>query len=152
MTVQSILSRKGTAVFTVEPTASIQDATKSLTAHNIGALVVTGIDGHVEGIVSERDILQALSAEGAGALVRPVAEIMTCKVMTCAPSDRLADVMAMMTDGKLRHLPVIENGRLVGIVSIRDVVELRLEEAAKEVTGLDKILARLRLRPTSCMR
>jgi CBS domain-containing protein len=99
--------------------------------------VVTGTDGHVDGI--ERDILQALSAEGAGALVRPVAEIMTCKVMTCAPSDRLVDVMATMMDGKLRHLPVLENGRLVGIVSIRDVVESRL----KQIARLDEILRQI---------
>ncbi|MFY9623159.1 MAG: CBS domain-containing protein [Rhodoplanes sp.] len=134
--VQTILSWKGATVHTVKSTASVASAAKGLADHDIGALVVTGAEGGAVGIVSERDILRALSAEGTAVLTRPVAEIMSRQVMTCAPKDKLADVMERMTEGKLRHLPVIEDGRLVGIVSIRDLVRSRLEEKEGEVTAL----------------
>jgi CBS domain-containing protein len=134
--VQTILSWKGSTVHTVKSTASVEYAAKALADHDIGALVVTGAEGGTVGIVSERDILRALRAEGAAVLACPVAEIMTCQIMTCTPQNELVDVMERMIEGKLRHLPVIEDGQLVGIISIRDVVRSRLEEKEQEVTAL----------------
>jgi CBS domain-containing protein len=132
VTVQSILSRKGSTVFTVEPTASVGYAAKFLADHSIGAVVVTGPDGRTVGILSERDIVRVLAARGAAALDMPVAEIMTRKVMTCTQQDKLVDIMQRMTEGKFRHLPVVEQGRLIGIISIGDVVKARIEQIERE--------------------
>lgn len=134
--VQTILSWKGSAVHTIKSTASVEHAAKALADHDIGALVVTGAEGGTVGIVSERDILRALRAEGAAVLARPVAEIMTCQITTCSPQDELVGVMERMIAGRLRHLPVIEDRQLVGIISIRDVVRSRLEEKEREVVAL----------------
>ncbi|MFZ1882114.1 MAG: CBS domain-containing protein [Rhodoplanes sp.] len=134
--VQTILSWKGSTVYTVKSTASVECAARALADHDIGALVVTGAEGGKVGIVSERDILRALRAEGAAVLARPVAEIMTCQITTCTPQDELVYVMERMIEGRLRHLPVIEDGQLVGMISIRDVVRSRLEEKEREVTAL----------------
>jgi CBS domain-containing protein len=136
MTVQTILARKGSAVRTIEPTATIAHAAKSLAELGIGALVVTGADGRTVGIISERDIVRALSARGSAVLDTPVAEIMTRKVMTCTRQEKLVDLMQRMTEGKFRHLPVIEDGRLIGIVSIGDVVKSRLEQMEQESNAL----------------
>ena len=132
MSVHGILIRKGATVFTVEPTVSLADAAKSLTNHGIGALVVTDAEGHTIGIISERDIVRALGEKESAAFETPVAEIMNRKVVFCSRHDKLVDLMRRMTDGKFRHLPVIEDGRLVGIVSISDVVESRIEELTEE--------------------
>ena len=128
MSAHGILIRKGATVFTIEPTDSLANAAKSLTNHGIGALVVTDAEGHTVGIISERDIVRALGEKESAAFETPVAEIMTRKVVFCSRHDKLVDLMQRMTDGKFRHLPVIEDGRLIGIVSIGDVVESRLEE------------------------
>jgi CBS domain-containing protein len=136
LTVHNILSHKGSTVYTIEPTASIAYAAKSLADHGIGALVVTGAEGRTVGIISERDIVRALSARGGAALETPVAEIMTRKVMTCSRQDKLVDLMQRMTEGKFRHFPVIEDRRLVGIVSIGDVVKARLEEMQQESNAI----------------
>ncbi len=136
MTVQTLLAVKGTAVYTIEPTASIAYAAKVLSEHSIGALVVTDLKGAIVGIISERDIVRALSTRGRAALDMPVAEVMTHKVMTCNLHDRVDDIMQRMTEGKLRHLPVVEDGRLIGVVSIRDVVKLQLEEMEQDLIAL----------------
>jgi len=136
MTAQTLLDRKGVAIHAVEPTASIADAARILSDHYIGALVVTNADGETVGIISERDIVRVLSARGRAALETPVAEVMTCKVMTCRRQDKVVDLMRRMTEGKLRHLPVIEEGKIVGVVSIRDVVELRLAEMERDADAL----------------
>ncbi|MGA7452812.1 MAG: CBS domain-containing protein [Rhodoplanes sp.] len=128
MSAHGILIRKGATVFTIEPTDSLANAAKSLTNHGIGALVVTDAEGHTVGIISERDIVRALGEKESAAFETPVAEIMTRKVVFCSRHDKLVDLMQRMTEGKFRHLPVIEDGRLIGIVSIGDVVESRLEE------------------------
>jgi CBS domain-containing protein len=141
--IQTILSWKGSTVYTVKSTASVECAAKALADHDIGALVVKGADGDTVGIVSERDILRALRAEGAAMLARPVAEIMTRQITTCTPQDELFGVMERMIDGRLRHLPVIEDGQLVGIISIRDVVRSRLEEKEREVTALRERLEKV---------
>ena len=136
MTVQRLLALKGTTVYKVEPTASVAYAAKVLSNYSIGALVVTDIEGATVGIISERDIVRVLGACGCATLDMPVADVMTRKVMTCTRNDRADDIMQRMTEGKLRHLPVVEEGRLIGVVSIRDVVKLRLEEMEQDSTVL----------------
>jgi CBS domain-containing protein len=136
MTVKSILSMKGSAVITIEPGATVGAAAKQLAERNIGALVVTGADRRVVGILSERDIVHELAEQGAAVLERPLSEVMTRKVLTCSQGDTISSVMERMTQGKFRHLPVIDQGRLVGIVSIGDVVNYRLREMEREQSAL----------------
>src|SRR5512142_954421 len=128
MTVKAILSVKGTEVLTIEPTTNLAAAAKLLAERKIGALVVTGADRRVVGIVSERDIVHELAAHGAASLDLPLTDVMTREVVTCRISDTVTSVMERMTAGKFRHLPVVEQGRLAGIVSIGDVVKHRLED------------------------
>jgi CBS domain-containing protein len=136
MTVKAILSVKGTEVLTIEPTTNLAAAAKLLAERKIGALVVTGPDQRVIGIVSERDIVQELAAHGPAALDLALTEVMTRKVTTCSASDTISSVMERMTAGKFRHLPVLEQGRLAGIVSIGDVVKHRLQEMEREQSAL----------------
>ena len=140
MTIHSILTRKGSTVCTIEPTASIADAAKSLADHGIGALVVMGDEGQTVGIISERDIVRAVSAMGGAVLKTRVAEVMTRKVTICSRNDKLVDLMRRMTEGKFRHFPVVEEGRLVGIVSIGDVVKSRLEELQQESNAMSEYI------------
>lgn len=136
MTVQALLALKGAAVYKIQPTASIACAAKALSDHDIGALVVADVEGAIVGIVSERDIVRVLSARGRAAFDTLVAEVMTRKVMTCSRHDRVDDIMQRMTEGKLRHLPVVEDGRMIGVVSIRDVVKRQLEEVEQDLNAL----------------
>ena len=136
MNVKAILSQKGSSVFTIEPTTPLKAAVNMLTARRIGALVVTGAGDRIVGIVSERDIVRALDAKGAAVLDAPVAEVMTRKVVTCSEGETIAEIMERMTAGKFRHVPVVEQGRLAGIVSIGDVVKARLGELQHEQDAL----------------
>jgi CBS domain-containing protein len=136
MTVKAILSRKGNDVLTIEPTATLAAAVKLLAERRIGAVVITGADRQVIGILSERDIVRAFAASGPAALDQQVGQVMTRKVMTCDEAETVSSLMGRMTQGKFRHLPVVERGRLAGIVSIGDVVKYRLEEMEKESTAL----------------
>jgi CBS domain-containing protein len=136
MTVKSILAAKGNNVVTIEPHASVAVAAKRLAERKIGALVVTGAEHRVIGILSERDIVHALATQGPGALEKPLSEVMTRKVMTCSQVDTISSVMERMTDGKFRHLPVVEQSRLIGIVSIGDIVKQRLSEMEHEQSAL----------------
>jgi CBS domain-containing protein len=136
MTVKAILSAKGGNVVTIEPNTNVLTAAKLLAERRIGALVVTGPDHRVVGIVSERDIVQRLAEQGPAALELPLTDVMTRKVMTCNPADTISSVMEWMTEGKFRHLPVVEQGRLTGIVSIGDVVKHRLQEMEREQSAL----------------
>jgi len=136
MTVNQILSQKGSRVFTIEPAATLATAVQMLVERRIGALVVTGADGRIVGIISERDIVRVLGEKGTAALGAPVAEAMTRKVVTCGHNETIAEIMERMTGGKFRHVPVIEQGRLVGIVSIGDVVKARLGELEHEHDAL----------------
>jgi CBS domain-containing protein len=136
MTVKAILSRKGTDVVTTEPNATLGDAVKMLGTHRIGALVVTGADRRIVGILSERDIVRVLAEKGPQALAAPIAEVMTRKVTTCSARDTVSELMERMTEGKFRHLPVVEQGRLAGIVSIGDVVKSRVHEMEEESAAL----------------
>lgn len=136
MTVQTLLALKGAAVYKIEPTASIACAAKVLSDHDIGALLVTDVEGAIVGIISERDIMRVLSAHGSAALDTLVAEAMTRRVKTCSRHDKVADIMQRMTEDKLRHLPVVEDGRIIGVVSIRDVVKRQLAEMEQDLNAL----------------
>jgi CBS domain-containing protein len=136
MTVKAIMSRKGSNIVTIEPSATLNSAVATLAEHRIGAVIITGADRQVAGILSERDIVRALAQRGAAALDETVGQIMTRKVVTCTESDTVGNIMELMTGGKFRHLPVVERGRLVGIISIGDVVKFRLEEMEQESKAL----------------
>ena len=141
MTVRAILSRKGRDVATIAPMASLSEAVRLLAQRRIGAVVVTGPDNRVAGILSERDIVRAMSERGPAALDDNVAAVMTRKVMTCTEAETVAAIMERMTAGKFRHLPVVEQGRLTGIISIGDVVKWRLEEIEGETNALREYIA-----------
>lgn len=132
MTVSSILAAKGGDVITIEPTATLAAAATLLTERRIGAAVILGAGGRVAGILSERDIVHALSARGRKALDEPLSQSMTREVATCAPDETINSIMERMTKGKFRHMPVVASGRLAGIVSIGDIVKHRLEQMERE--------------------
>lgn len=132
MNVKAILSGKGRDVVTINPTATIAQAIAKLTAHRIGALVVLGPDRRVIGILSERDVVRALAGRGAAALDEPLAQAMTREVVICAETDAVSVIMERMTHGRFRHLPVLADERIVGIISIGDVVKTRLSEMEHE--------------------
>ena len=136
MTVKAVLARKGSEVTTIEPTADVAAAIKLLGEKRIGALVITGTDHRVIGILSERDIVRVLAEHGAQAFEKPVSEMMTRKVVTCTERDTLIELMERMTAGKFRHMPVTDQGRLAGIISIGDVVKSRLEEMEHDAEAL----------------
>jgi CBS domain-containing protein len=136
MNVKHILSQKGSDVLTLEPNATLTDAMDILAKRRIGALVVTGADRRIVGIISERDVVRAIAEHGTGILQSPVSEMMTRKVVTCGQNETIAEIMGRMTAGKFRHVPVVEQGRLIGIVSIGDIVKARLEELEQEHDAL----------------
>jgi CBS domain-containing protein len=136
MNVQSLLENKGSHVITIAPTATLQSAVHTLADHRIGALLVLGPDRRVVGILSERDVVRALAERGADVLHEPLSQVMTRMVVTCARADTIGDIMERMTTGKFRHLPVVEQDRLVGVVSIGDVVKQRLREMEDESSAL----------------
>jgi CBS domain-containing protein len=137
MTVAVILSRKGTEVHTVEPQKAVAVAARALASHNIGALVVSADGRTVDGIVSERDVVRRVASLGPAALDRPISEMMQADVVTCSPATGIEEVMRTMTDGRFRHLPVVEDGALVGIVSIGDVVRHRIDELEVQTEALE---------------
>jgi CBS domain-containing protein len=136
MNVKAILSAKGRGVITTEPHVTLESAVAMLAKHRIGALVVLGADQRVIGILSERDIVRALAELGISVLSMPLAQIMTRKVVTCEESETVGAIMERMTTGKFRHVPVVEQDRLVGIISIGDVVKHRLAEMEIESAAL----------------
>jgi len=136
MTVKTILGEKGREIVTIEPSASLADAAKLLAEKRIGAVLILGADRRLVGIISERDIVQALAMRGAAALAEPVSQTMTRKVETCNESETIGSIMERMTKGKFRHVPVLEQGRLAGIVSIGDVVKHRLQEMEHESAAM----------------
>lgn len=136
MTVKTILSTKGSEVITIGPTAKLEEAIAILTQHRIGALVVLGADERVIGILSERDIVRALAERSAKALKEPLSQSMTRIVVTCSDCDTVSEIMERMTHGRFRHIPVLEQERLVGIISIGDVVKQRLGEMERESEAL----------------
>jgi CBS domain-containing protein len=135
MTVRAILDTKGHNVQSVEPEAKLSSAIKMLGERKIGAVLVMS-EGRIEGILSERDIVRVLGERGAGVLDEPVSAVMTRKVISCKPSDTVAAIMEMMTLGKFRHLPVLDGDRVVGLISIGDVVKWRVREYEHEQEAL----------------
>ncbi len=136
MIVKSILATKGGDVVSIEPTATLETAVHKLAEHRIGALLVLGPDRRVIGILSERDVVRVLAERGAGVLGEPLSQVMTRKVVTCGQSDTVGAIMELMTTGKFRHVPVVEQERVVGVISIGDVVKYRLREIEDESTAL----------------
>ena len=136
MDVERILDTKGRKVVTTRPDTSVAEAVSRLRAEGIGAMVVLGGSGRLDGIISERDVVRGLARHGRTVLDLKVADLMTRAVTTCSPKDTVKAVMAVMTERRVRHLPVVEAGRLLGIVSIGDVVKNRLDEMELEVNVL----------------
>jgi CBS domain-containing protein len=134
--VKDLLLRRREDVVTTEPSADLAAAAKVLAARRIGAVVVLGADHRIVGILSERDIVQALAQHGPTALQKTVGQFMTRDVKTCSENDTIESLMGRMTAGKFRHMPVVEQGKLVGIVSIGDVVKNRVEEIEREAAAL----------------
>ncbi|MEK1887313.1 MAG: CBS domain-containing protein [Phyllobacterium sp.] len=132
MTVKLILERKGYDVFNTAPDTTLAEAVSILAKHKIGAIVVCNDKKAIKGILSERDVVRAIAADGADALARPISDIMTAKVSVCSERHTVNQVMEMMTRGRFRHLPVEKDGQLHGLVSIGDVVKLRIEEVERE--------------------
>ena len=135
MTVRAILDSKGHNIQSVEPQAKLASAIKILGERKIGAVLVMSA-GHIEGILSERDIVRVLGERGAGVLDEPVSAVMTRKVVSCKQSDTVAVIMEIMTLGKFRHLPVLDDDRVVGLISIGDVVKWRVGEYEREQEAL----------------
>jgi CBS domain-containing protein len=131
MTVRAILDSKGHQILSIEPDARLSGAVKILGERKIGAVLVMS-RGRIEGILSERDIVRVLAERGAAVLDEPVSAVMTRKVISCRPTDTVAAIMEMMTSGKFRHLPVLEGERVVGLISIGDIVTWRVGEYEAE--------------------
>lgn len=140
MRVADILRGKGSAVATIGPSATVAELLARLAEHNIGAMVVLAPDG-IAGIVSERDVVRRLHDVGGGLLDRPVAEIMSTDVATCGLDDAVDRLNAVMTDRRIRHLPVVKDGRLMGIVSIGDVVKVRMRELQDSTEQLEAYIS-----------
>jgi CBS domain-containing protein len=136
MTIAAILAQKGAEVFSVPPEMSIYDAARTLRQHRVGAVLVLAPDGAVLGVLSERDIVRALVDSGRDVLESPLQIIMSATVHTCSPRDTVGEAMAQMTNRRIRHLPVIHDGRLAGMVSIGDLVKARIEQSEQEAAAL----------------
>ncbi|KDN19919.1 CBS domain-containing protein [Amycolatopsis rifamycinica] len=128
MRIADLLRKKGSAVATVTPETTVTTLLAGLAEHNVGAMVVVAPDGSIAGIVSERDVVRRLHEHGPGLLDGPVSEIMTTLVASCTPDDSVDQLSVLMTERRIRHVPVLADGRLAGIVSIGDVVKNRMEQ------------------------
>jgi CBS domain-containing protein len=136
MTVSIVLAGKGRDVVTIEPNITLAAAVELLAEKRIGAVVIIGADRRIVGILSERDIVRALAEQGRKALDEPVSAAMTRKVSTCHERETISSIMERMTLGKFRHVPVVDQGRLAGIISIGDVVKHRLSEVERDSAAL----------------
>ncbi|MGH1477807.1 MAG: CBS domain-containing protein [Geminicoccales bacterium] len=141
MFVRQILTSKGGDIVTISPAAELTDVATLMSKERIGAVVVLDEDAHIAGIVSERDITRALAEYGADMLTMPASKIMTTEVILCRPDDGVDKLMRKMTAGRFRHLPVVDQGKIVGIVSIGDIVKFRLEELEAEASQLQDYIA-----------
>lgn len=143
MIAEHILRRKGRKTITIGPDATLKEAADLLSDHEIGALVVTDADDRILGLLSERDIVQALSEHGADALRMPIRSVIDDEVPTCTPEDNVKDLMEFVTHRRVRHLPVVQNDTLDGIISVGDLLKTRLEEVETEQQVLrDRLLGR----------
>ncbi|MFT7837224.1 CBS domain-containing protein [Saccharothrix sp. BKS2] len=140
MRIADVLRSKGSTVATVRTADSVAELLAALAEHNVGAMVVVGPDG-MAGIVSERDVVRRLHEHGGGLLGAPVSEIMTGEVLTCAPGDSVDSLSVLMTERRIRHVPVLDGGELVGIVSIGDVVKSRMDQLQTDHDQLTAYIA-----------
>ncbi|KQT57521.1 MULTISPECIES: CBS domain-containing protein [unclassified Aureimonas] len=141
MSIKHILEEKGRQVFTMTPSSTLEEAARELSSRKIGALILTDDGGRISGILSERDIVRMIARNGADCLGQSIANVMTTKVVTCTEAMSIDEVMEIMTAGRFRHVPVEENGRLVGVISIGDVVKKRIEEAVQEAEQMRTYIA-----------
>lgn len=141
MLVSAILKTKGSTIITTKPGNSVAEAAHILHVNKIGAILAVDDQGAIAGILSERDIVRGLAVHGATILDQPVSSLMTARVVTCRPDDSIASLMSRMTEGRFRHMPVVSEGRLVGVISIGDVVKFRLAEYTHEVESLRDYVA-----------
>lgn len=132
MKIEDVIRTKGNVVVTIAPSATVDELVTLMAEHNIGAVVVSGDGHHIEGIVSERDVVRALAADHEGLLQRTVADLMTVEVTVATPQDRIEDTAHTMTQRRVRHIPVVVNGELAAIVSIGDVVKHRIDQLTDE--------------------
>jgi CBS domain-containing protein len=137
MRISDVLRTKGSTVATVEPGTTVRELLAALTEYNIGAMVVLAPDDSVAGIVSERDVVRRLAEYGGALLDVQIVDIMTSEVFTCAPGDSVDSLTVLMTERRIRHVPVVEAGRLVGIVSIGDVVKSRIKKLEEDQQQLE---------------
>lgn len=141
MTVSAILSQKGRQVVTMGPKQPLREVCETLTTHKIGAVVLIDAHGRIAGILSERDIVRWIGEKGASVLGKPASELMTKNVITCSEANSLEEMMGVMTQGRFRHVPVVVDGQLAGIISIGDVVKHHIAEVELEVTAMREYLA-----------
>ena len=136
MTIASILKEKGREVVSVTPTTTVSEIASIISSRRIGAVVVLADAARLAGIVSERDVVKALAAQGEQVLRMTAQDIMTKAVITASPHTSVNDAMALMDEGYFRHLPVVDEGIMVGIISVRDVVRAQIQQQAQEVDSL----------------
>ncbi len=136
MTIKRILKSKGTDAPIVPPSARIHEVIDALELEDVGALVISADGKNIDGIITERDVVRGLQKYGADVLEHTVSDLMTTDVITCTADDAVIGVMALMDDRNIRHVPVVDNGKLAGIVSIMDIVKLRLNEVQNEAEAM----------------
>lgn len=145
MTISKILAQKGNAVHTTRSTMTVEEAVKTMWELEISALVVCDDGRRIDGIVSDRGIIRALASKGTDIMARPIADIMTREVITCRPTDRINDIMAQMTERRIRHFPVVDNDdKLMALVSIGDVVKHRIDEIANDAEHMREYITNAR--------
>jgi CBS domain-containing protein len=141
MLIVHILKDKGDVVYSIADTATLADAAKMLDEKRVGAVVVLDRNGGVEGVLSERDIVRQVARHGAGGLTQTVGSVMSRAVITAGPGHTIDDGLGLMTERRIRHLPVVADGRLVGVVSIGDLVKRKIDEATAEARELKAYIA-----------
>ena len=141
MRIADLLRKKGSAVATVTPETTVTELLAGLAENNVGAMVVVSPEGSIAGIVSERDVVRRLNEHGPGLLDGPVSEIMTKLVASCGPEDSVDQLSVLMTERRIRHVPVLVDGRLAGIISIGDVVKNRMEQLEQSQEQLQNYIA-----------
>ena len=141
MSLKTILATKGSEVVSIDFTTDLAAAAKLLTKHRIGALVVLGVDGRLAGVLSERDIVRTIAESGSAVLQLPVAQVMTRNVSTCDVNNSINSVIDRMTKGKFRHMPVLDNDRLAGMISIGDVLKWYIETIRDHIHQLEASIA-----------
>ena len=140
-TVGEVLSAKGAVVVTTTPDVTVLESVRSMVGHGVGCVVVLGPDGRIAGIMTERDVLRAVAGRFESLGTAQVADLMTRDVLFAVPGDSLDSVMALMTERRIRHLPILEAGRMIGLVSVGDVVKARMKTTEAEIRHLENYLS-----------